>query len=201
MKDNEKTVSIDQLKLLDFATLFGVIIKALDDEDKRINANQLHSIETIVLLASSIMLPKGMSEEFWSSAILSIADALYFRTLASGSARPIILPPWDEQDHYKEDCHQFTDAFFILYGWKLAFNDEKQIDFSDYLGAIFTFSGVVLEGIYRGYHQEDENMKTLYKNFLESYRSTVKAEDKDRDLTMKLDAINSLVNQYIELRN
>ena len=44
-------------------------------------------------------------------------------------------------------------------------------------------------------------MKTLYKNFLESYRSTVKAEDKDRDLTMKLDAINSLVNQYIELRN
>ena len=200
MQDNDKKVSIDQLKMLDFATLFGVMIYSFDEEDKRINLANLHPIESIVLLASSVLLPKGMDEEYWSAAMLSIVDALYYRTLGSGSSRPIIFPEWDPEDHFNEDCHQFVDAFFALYAWNLAFDEKSDIDFAEYFGPIFTFSGIALEGIARGYHQVDDNVKKIANDFLKSYKLNSKATDKDADFNQKLDYIGQIAKQYLEIK-
>lgn len=201
MEENKETVSIDQLKMLDLATLFGVIIYSFDQEDRRINADHLHSIESIVLLSASVLLPKGMDEQFWTAAMLSMADALYYRTLGSGSSRPIILPPWDEEDHFNEDCHQFVDAFFVLYAWTLSFNENSRLDFSKYLGPIFTFAGVALEGVARGYHQDDENVQKIGRDFFESYKRNSRSQNVDDDISKKLDLITDIVGEYLKIHD
>ena len=191
MKDNEEKVEIDQLELLDQATAFGLFCRVISDFLPLDSTDEEKG--AIGLLVGTLMIRPHLGSDGFKATAVAMADAKANRAVLSGSKGEVRWPLWDPDDHFEEDCHPLCDVFFAYYSYFLY--SKKKVTLPDYsLGAIFTFSGVVLEGIARGYHAEDENMKELYPSFQEFIeKSFGRKEGTGVQLQSALQALNILV--------
>lgn len=189
--EEKKTVTIDQLDLLNHATAFGLLNKVLEEEDARLSPKP-HMHETITLFSALFMLPKGLGNELWEAAAISMMDALKLRILMKGSKNEVVFPEWDPEDKDNAEIHKLCDVFFMEYAWTLL--DRGAVDLPDHsLGALFTLSGVCVEGISRGYKVSDENMKELKEQYKETfYNSMGGGQDKEKALLSQLDSLEQI---------
>ncbi len=195
MENSKKTVSIDQLDLLNHATAYGLLVRVLEDEDARLSHPKPHPKEIIALFAALFMLPKGLGDALWQASAVSMMDAAKLRVLMPGSKNEVRFPEWDPEDKKNEDCHLLCDIFFMEYAWALL--DKKEVDLPDHaLGALFTLAGVSMEGIARGYHIDDKNMEGLYGEYKNQFYGTMHTEDKEAAFLQQLDALEALYKAH-----
>lgn len=196
MEKEEKTVSIDQLNLLDMATAFGLMAKVLEDEDKAIRFDDPHPRDLIALYDGVFFFPVRDDRFAFEAGIKSMMDILTHRALMSGSPKEIKIPEWNPEDHHAEDCHQLCEVFFVVYAWHLASKDQT-LSPENAFGPVMTFSGVVLEGIDRGYHVSDDNMKDLYGDYKKRFHLSVGGEEQVKDLYMQqLDTLAMMLGEW-----
>ena len=162
MEENGKRVSIDQLEMLDHATGFGLFCKAILDFLPASASGK--EKECIPMLAASLMGRSLFGPDGFKALMIALADVAANRAILLGKKGEVRWPCWDPDDHFEEDCHPLCDAFFAYFSYYL-YSQKKVSLPDDSLGAIFTLSGVALEGVARGYHLADENMKSLYPKY------------------------------------
>ena len=100
----------------------------------------------------------------------------------------------DQIKHLKEQLDNYIhhlNNFLLIYHISYYLYTQGAVELPDYsLGAIFTLSGIAVEGIARGYHLSDENMKSLYPTYLESMRKFVGNHgDFGKDLSSALEGL------------
>ncbi len=162
MENQQQRIQIDQNEMLDYATGFGLLCRVCVDALPQKGAEKEKKM--VPVLCGSVMLAEKMGEDGFQALTLALIDASVNRAVLEGRKEAVHWPLWDPEDHHEEDCHPLADVFFMLYGYVLY--AQGKIDLPDHaLGAVFTLSGVALEGIARGYHCLDDNMKQLYPDY------------------------------------
>ena len=79
-----------------------------------------------------------------------------------GSKTPI--PPFDPDDPMCKDCHELVDIAIVNYAFIAHLEGDPEIPMKDYLGGVFTFSGVAFEGVEAGYHLDgSQEAKEAYE--------------------------------------
>ena len=194
MQENEKKVSIDQLDLLNQATAFGLLVKVLDDQNKRLFVEPLE-IGVPIIYSAVYLLDHALGEGGSSSATMSFLDCYLFRDILHTSPKRVEFPKWDPEDEFAVDCHPLADLFMLLYAWnKAAKQDELPPE--EFLGPIFTLSGVVMEGLDRGYHVKDENMQALYDRYNDHFKSSMKDQEHfDERLRAQFISLEKLIGE------
>ena len=193
MQENEKKVTIDQLDLLNQATAYGLMVKVLNDQNHRIFATPLELGVPLIFTAVYLLAPE--LHEAMNAATISFLDCYLFRDVLHKSSRRVAFPEWDPEDTFAPDCHPVADVFMLLYAWNLAAKQDE-LPPEEFLGPIFTLSGVVMEGIDRGYHVKDENMQALYGKYEEHFRSSLKADSEfDTKLAKQFSSLANLIEE------
>ncbi len=165
MKIEREKVAIDQLDMLDQATGFGLFCKVVEDMLPK-NSNDEEKV-MVPALVGSLMGRMHFGNDGFKALLISLIDATVNRAVLLGTRNAVRWPSWDPEDHANEDCHPLCDVFFSYYSYCLYANKKVVVpDFA--LGPIFTLSGIAMEGIARGYHVVDDNMKELYPKFKET---------------------------------
>ncbi len=188
MKIEREKVAIDQLDMLDQATGFGLFCKVVEDMLPQ-NASDEEK-EMIPTLVGSLMGRMHFGNDGFRALLIALIDARVNRGVLLGTKNAVRWPAWDPDDHHDEDCHPLCDVFFSYYSYVLY--SQKKVVVPDFaLGPIFTLSGIAMEGIARGYHVADDNMKELYPKFKENVEKSF-AEHGDPRLDLQ-STLQSLV--------
>ncbi len=189
MKIEREKVAIDQLDMLDQATGFGLFCKVVEDMLPQ-NASDEEK-EMIPALVGSLMGRRmHFGNDGFRALLIALIDARVNRGVLLGTKNAVRWPAWDPDDHHDEDCHPLCDVFFSYYSYVLY--SQKKVVVPDFaLGPIFTLSGIAMEGIARGYHVVDDNMKELYPKFKENVEKSF-AEHGDPSLDLQ-STLQSLV--------
>ncbi len=188
MKIEREKVAIDQLDMLDQATGFGLFCKVVEDMLPQ-NASDEEK-EMIPALVGSLMGRMHFGDDGFRALLIALIDARVNRGVLLGTKNAVRWPAWDPDDHHDEDCHPLCDVFFSYYSYVLY--SQKKVVVPDFaLGPIFTLSGIAMEGIARGYHVADDNMKELYPKFKENVEKSF-AEHGDPRLDLQ-STLQSLV--------
>lgn len=188
MEIEREKVAIDQLDMLDQATGFGLFCKVVEDMLPQ-NASDEEK-EMIPALVGSLMGRMHFGNDGFRALLIALIDARVNRGVLLGTKNAVRWPAWDPDDHHDEDCHPLCDVFFSYYSYVLY--SQKKVAVPDFaLGPIFTLSGIAMEGIARGYHVADDNMKELYPKFKENVEKSF-AEHGDPSLDLQ-STLQSLV--------
>lgn len=182
----EKRVQIDQSDMLNLATAFGLLCRACEDAlPKSAESRRMY----IPALCSSCLLKGSLGEDGFKALVIALVDVTVNRAVLEGSKDEVNWPHWDPEDHHEEDCHPLADVFFMAYAYRLYV--KGAVELPDYsLGAIFTLSGIAVEGIARGYHLVDDNMKELYPNYRDAMAKFVGNHgDFGKDLESSLEGL------------
>ncbi len=181
MKIEREKVAIDQLDMLDQATGFGLFCKVVEDMLPK-NATSEEK-QMIPALVGSLMGRMHFGNDGFRALLIALIDAGVNRGVLLGTKNAVRWPAWDPEDHNNEDCHPLCDVFFSYYSYVLY--SQKKVVVPDFaLGPIFTLSGIAMEGIARGYHVVDDNMKELYPKFKETVEKSF-AEHGDPSLDLQ----------------
>ena len=194
MPEEKKTVSIDQLDLLNQATAYGLLVRVLDDQNGRLFATKL-SLGVPAIYTAVYLLDHNLGPEASRYATISFLDAHLYRDVLHTSPKRVPFPEWDPEDTFAPDCHPLADLFMLLYAWNLAAKQDE-LPPEEFLGPIFTLSGVVMEGLDRGFHVKDDNMRQLYSTYEEHFKSSMQNRaDFDAKLREQFLALENLIEE------
>lgn len=188
MKIEREKVAIDQLDMLDQATGFGLFCKVVLDMLPVSSTDEEKAM--VPALVGSLMGRENFGNDGFRALLIALIDASVNRGVLLGTKNAVRWPSWDPEDRHNEDCHPLCDAFFSYYSYILY--SQKKVTVPDLsLGPIFTLSGVAMEGIVRGFHVADDNMKELYPQFKQTVEKSF-AEHGDPSLDLQ-STLQSLV--------
>ena len=141
------------------------------------------------ILASIEMLADEVPEEAFSFYCTMLFHAFSERLIydADGSKTPI--PEFDPNDPMCADCRPLVDIAIAQYAF-LAAKDEPN-PMKDFLGPIFSLSGIGIEGLDDGYHIKNDELKSFYDRIKQVYCPEDKAlrEQSKQNLKRKVDSL------------
>lgn len=158
----------------DYANCFGLLCRVCEDNLPE-ETTPFERFFVPVFVASFLGRSLFVSPEGFNAFVSSAIEASTHRCMLKNHRQRVDFPEWDPEDHYEEDCRHLADVFFCFYAHKLFSSGVTELP-EQSLGAIFTLSGLALEGIARGYHLSDETMKNAYPQYEESLNGCFSSE-------------------------
>lgn len=173
--EEKPTVTIDQSELYNLCSAIGLMTRVFDDWDKEIFADG-HDISVPGLMVCVYMLDRSIGGELFKVAWGCFLDVSLKRRILSGTEREVVWPNWDLESLKSPRLTTLFDLAIILSAWNLA---AKQDEFPPemFLGPLFTLSGVIVEGVERGYNLEDERIRSSYEQQRKSLASSHGSEE------------------------
>ena len=161
MENERKTVDIDQAKLYDLATAMGLLCRAFSDWDKDLFEEESHDLRVPTLMVATYLLDRKLGGDFFRVAWVSFLDVAVRRKILPSQEKEVVWPLWDEESLRHPELTPISDICIMLAAWNFAASQDE-IPPEDYLGPLFTLSGVIVEGIEKGFCLEEERMKQIY---------------------------------------
>ena len=114
----------------------------------------------------------------------------------SNAPKKTPIPEFDPNDKACLDCRPLVDIALAQYAFLRSRGDQKH-SISDYLGGIFSYSGVAVEGVDDGYHLKSVQVKKAYDLIASSYVATKEAEETfKKTLALKARSLKDLFEKY-----
>lgn len=182
---DKSVVEIDQKEMEDYAKCFGLLCRVCEDN---LPEETVPYERSFVPAFCACFMARGLfaSHEGFNAFVSSSIEVTAQRCMLKNHKQRVDFPEWDPEDHHEEDCRPLADVFFCFYAHKLFASGAVELP-EESLGAIFTLSGLALEGIAKGYHLTDEDVKKAYPQFEESLNKAFSSEG-----GMKVNLPNSL---------
>ena len=134
------------------------------------------------------MIPEDVFEFFGYCLEYAASNHVIIDT--DGSKTPI--PPFNPEDPICVDCHELVDIAMVQYGFVASIQGGTN-PLKDYLGGIFTYSGIAFEGVDSGYHLKDEQIQDIYRQLKASFMPNEKASQQYRALLLqKIDYLKNI---------
>ena len=173
--EEKKTVDIDQAELYNLASVMGLMTRAFKDWDETI-FEQKHEISIPALMVAVFLLDRKLGGEFFKIAWASFLDVASSRRILPDTPKQVVWPAWDEESLAHPEVMPIYDICLMLSAWNLA---AKQDDLPPemFLGPLFSLSGVIVEGVDRGFYLSDEKSRKLYEEQRKSLASSHGSEE------------------------
>ena len=170
MSEEKPTVSIDQAELYNLASAMGLMCRAFADWDETIFASP-HDVRVPGMMVAVFLLDRKLGGEFFKIAYMSFLDVLVERGILLGTPKETLWPAWDEKSLNHPDLIPLFDLCILLAAWNFAAKQDEHPP-EMFLGPLFTLSGVIVEGLERGYYLSDEKTREMYQKQRESLASS-----------------------------
>ena len=170
MSEEKPTISIDQAELYNLASAMGLMCRAFADWDETIFASP-HDVRVPGMMVAVFLLDRKLGGEFFKIAYMSFLDVLVERGILLGTPKETLWPAWDEESLNHPDLIPLFDLCILLAAWNFAAKQDEHPP-EMFLGPLFTLSGVIVEGLERGYYLSDEKTRDMYQKQRESLASS-----------------------------
>lgn len=160
--DNEKKgidIALDDLYSL--STAMGLMSRVFVDWDQALFA-EAHELAVPGLLVSTLLLDKRIGGDFFRVAWISYLDIVTVRKLLPNTPKVVAWPLWDETTLAHPDLKVLYDLCIMLAAWNFAARQDEYPP-EDFLGPLFSLSGVIAEGVSKGYCLEEERLAKAYQ--------------------------------------
>ena len=194
MSEEKKTVEIDQAELYNLASVMGLMSRAFEDWDKSIFA-EAHELSVPAIMVNVFLLDRKLGGDFFKIAWISFLDVASSRRILPDTPKEVRWPEWDKESLSHPEAIPLYDLCIMLAAWNFAAKQDEHPP-EMFLGPLFTLSGVIVEGVDRGYFLQDEKSKKLYEEQRESLAKSHGSEEEFvAALSKQLSSIDETLKQ------
>lgn len=189
MAERKNEIEISAPLFFQYSCNLGLITHLYQEAlgDEAIALKYLGVLASMELLGEII--PEDVFEFFGYCLEYAASNHVIIDT--DGSKTPI--PPFDPEDSLCIDCHELVDIAMVQYGFVASIKGGTN-PLKDYLGGIFTYSGIAFEGIDSGYHLKDDQIKGIYEQLKNNFMPNEDAAHRYREQLIQ--KINYLKNIF-----
>ena len=169
--------------------------RAFGDWDQTI-FEQPHDLAVPGIMVAVFLLDRKLGGDFFKIAWVSFLDVAAKRRILPGTPKEVSWPSWDLSTLKYPELSTLHDICIMLAAWNFA---AKQDDNPPemFLGPLFTLSGVIVEGVERGYMLEDESTKKIYEEQRKKLASSHGSEEEFvQALKTQLESIASSLEDH-----
>lgn len=193
-KENKPSVDIDQAELYNLASVMGLMTRAFEDWDEAI-FEEKHELSVPAIMVAIFLLDRKLGGDFFQIAWISFLDVASKRAILPDTPKTVVWPEWDASTLVHPEAAPLYDLCIMLAAWNFAAKQDE-LPPEMFLGPLFTLSGVIVEGIDRGYYLQDEKSKKLYEEQRTSLASSHGSEAEFKEaLKKQLLSIDSTLHQ------
>ncbi|MCF0112966.1 MAG: hypothetical protein HUJ60_03215 [Bacilli bacterium] len=178
---------------------FGLLVRSIIAEDKRLRPDNPHDNRVSILFAGAFLLPPTLESEQWNAAMVAMLNVIKERKFLCADGSKIDFPEYDPEDTSNVDIQPILDVFLAWMALSYSF-EHPEVQARDCLGPIFTFSAFGGDGVGAGYRLTDPDLKDLDSVYIQRVYSQFAHPENGPSLLMEqLDSLAPTVEQYLNL--
>lgn len=168
MDERKDEVSISSPLFYQYSSHLGLLVRFYEE----VVGKDTYPRVYLGILASLDLIGSTIPEEVFGFYCTCLYYAGKQRVVydVDGSQTPI--PPFDPNDPMCADCRELVDLALVQYAFMSSLEDKKH-PLKDFLGPVFSFSGIGVEGVDDGYHQTKEE----FKGYMDQVRAKVLSDE------------------------
>ena len=171
MEERKDEVSISSPLFYQYSSHLGLLVRFYEE----VVGKDTYPRVYLGIFASLDLIGSTIPEDAFGFYCTCLYHACTERVIydVDGSKTPI--PPFDPNDPMCADCRELVDLALVQYAFMSSLEDKIHA-LKDFLGPIFSFSGIGVEGVDDGYHQT----KDEFAGYMNEIRAKVLPDETTR---------------------
>ena len=163
MEERKSEIQISSPIFYRYSSYLGLIVRLYEE----VLGKESYSKVYLGILASLELMMNDIPEEAFGFYCTNLHEAGTERIIMDADGSRTLIPEFDPNDKMCEDCRELVDIALAQYAFIASKDGPNPL--KDYLGAIFSYSGIGVEGVDDGYHLKQKDFIPIYEKMRAQY--------------------------------